>query len=32
MHELALCQSAVEIIQQPAEPHGGARVTGVWLE
>lgn len=32
MHELSLCQSAVEIIQQQAEQHGVARVTGVWLE
>ncbi|HBK8560701.1 TPA: hydrogenase maturation nickel metallochaperone HypA, partial [Salmonella enterica subsp. enterica serovar Agona] len=27
MHELSLCQSAVEIIQQQAEQHGVARVT-----
>ncbi|HAU5606234.1 hydrogenase maturation nickel metallochaperone HypA [Citrobacter koseri] len=32
MHELSLCQSAVEIIQQQAEQHGVTRVTGVWLE
>lgn len=32
MHELSLCQSAVEIIQQQAAQHGVNRVTGVWLE
>ncbi|WP_176692101.1 hydrogenase/urease maturation nickel metallochaperone HypA, partial [Enterobacter hormaechei] len=32
MHELSLCQSAVEIVQQQAEQHGVKRVTGVWLE
>lgn len=32
MHELSLCQSAVEIIQQQAEQHSVKRVTGVWLE
>lgn len=32
MHELSLCQSAVEIIQQQAEQHDVKRVTGVWLE
>ena len=32
MHELSLCQSAVEIVQQQAELHGVKRVTGVWLE
>ncbi|MTH46682.1 hydrogenase maturation nickel metallochaperone HypA [Intestinirhabdus alba] len=32
MHELSLCQSAVEIVLQQAEQHGVTRVTGVWLE
>ncbi|WP_054178747.1 hydrogenase maturation nickel metallochaperone HypA [Trabulsiella odontotermitis] len=32
MHELSLCQSAVEVIQQQAAQHHVARVTGVWLE
>ena len=31
-HELSLCQSAVEIVQQQAEQHGVKRATGVWLE
>lgn len=32
MHELSLCQSAVEIILRQAEQHDVKRVTGVWLE
>lgn len=32
MHELSLCQSAVEIIQRQAEQHDVKRVTAVWLE
>ena len=32
MHELSLCQSVVEIIEQQAQQHGVQRVTGVWLE
>ncbi|MGY5955410.1 hydrogenase maturation nickel metallochaperone HypA [Kosakonia sp. BK9b] len=32
MHELSLCQNAVEIIEQQARQHGASRVTGVWLE
>ncbi|AGN85754.1 hydrogenase maturation nickel metallochaperone HypA [Enterobacter sp. R4-368] len=32
MHELSLCQNAVEIIEQQARQNGAQRVTGVWLE
>lgn len=32
MHEMSLCQSAVEIIQRQAEQHDVKRVTAVWLE
>jgi hydrogenase nickel incorporation protein HypA/HybF len=31
MHELAIAQSLVEIIEQEALPYGGAKVTGVKL-
>ena len=32
MHELSLCLSLVELIEQQALRHGASRVTGVWLE
>ncbi|HHR5882033.1 TPA: hydrogenase maturation nickel metallochaperone HypA [Providencia alcalifaciens] len=32
MHEVSLCQSAVEIIEQQARQHQVKKVTGVWLE
>lgn len=32
MHELTLCQRAVEIIEQQAQQRGARKVTGVWLE
>ncbi|WP_413734020.1 hydrogenase maturation nickel metallochaperone HypA [Sodalis sp. RH21] len=32
MHELSLCQSALELIEQQARLHHAARVTAVWLE
>lgn len=32
MHEITLCQRALEIIEQQAAHHGARRVTGVWLE
>ena len=32
MHEITLCQRAVEIIEQQAQRLGARRVTGVWLE
>ncbi|CAG9430663.1 MULTISPECIES: hydrogenase maturation nickel metallochaperone HypA [Providencia] len=32
MHEVALCQSAFEIIEQHAKRNHARRVTGVWLE
>ncbi len=32
MHELSLCQNAVEIIEQQARQNGASKVTGVWLE
>ncbi len=31
MHELAVAQSLVEIVEQEARPYGGARVTRIWL-
>ncbi|MEH2921311.1 hydrogenase maturation nickel metallochaperone HypA [Samsonia erythrinae] len=31
MHELTLCQRAVEIISQQALQHGAKKVTAVWL-
>jgi len=32
MHELSLCQSALELIEQQAQVHHARRVTAVWLE
>ncbi len=32
MHELTLCQSAFDIIEQQAQANNVKRVTGVWLE
>ncbi len=31
MHEITLCQRALELIEQQARSHGARRVTGVWL-
>ncbi|EMH4163611.1 hydrogenase maturation nickel metallochaperone HypA [Pluralibacter gergoviae] len=31
MHEITLCQRALEIIEQQAANNGARRVTGVWL-
>ena len=32
MHEITLCQRALEIIEQQAAANGARRVTGVWLK
>ncbi|TNV21246.1 hydrogenase maturation nickel metallochaperone HypA [Buttiauxella sp. B2] len=32
MHEITLCQRALELIEAQARQHGATRVTGVWLE
>lgn len=32
MHEITLCQRALEIIEQQASANGARRVTGVWLK
>ena len=32
MHEITLCQRALEIIEQLAAQNGARRVTGVWLK
>ncbi|WP_159567650.1 hydrogenase maturation nickel metallochaperone HypA [Budvicia diplopodorum] len=32
MHEVSLCESTLEIIENQAQQHGVKRVTGVWLE
>ncbi len=32
MHEITLCQRAVELIESHARQHAARRVTGVWLE
>ncbi len=32
MHEISLCLSALELIEDQARRHGGTRITGVWLE
>ncbi len=32
MHEVALCQSTVDIIEQQAKLNAVTRVSGVWLE
>ena len=32
MHEITLCQRALELIEQQATQHGAQRVTGVWLK
>jgi hydrogenase nickel incorporation protein HypA/HybF len=32
MHEITLCQRALELIEQQARQHGARRVTGVWLK
>lgn len=32
MHEITLCQRALELIEQQAAAHGAKRVTGVWLK
>ena len=31
MHEITLCQRALELIEQQATQHGAKRVTAVWL-
>ncbi len=32
MHEVSLCQSTLEIIEQQAKQHNVHKVTGIWLE
>ncbi|ANG93925.1 hydrogenase maturation nickel metallochaperone HypA [Enterobacteriaceae bacterium 155047] len=32
MHEITLCQRAIELIEQQATQHNAKRVTGVWLK
>lgn len=32
MHEITLCQRALELIEQQATQHGAKRVTAVWLK
>ncbi|WP_213992144.1 hydrogenase maturation nickel metallochaperone HypA [Sodalis sp. dw_96] len=32
MHELTLCQNALELAEQHARRHGARRVTAVWME
>jgi len=32
MHEITLCQRALEIVEQQATQHEAKRVTGVWLK
>ena len=32
MHEMALCQSVIDIIEEEAKRHAFSRVRGVWLE
>lgn len=32
MHEITLCQRALELIEQQAKQHHAKRVTGVWLK
>jgi len=32
MHEISMCYSALELIEQQARQHGARKVTGVWLE
>jgi len=32
MHEISLCQSVIEIIEEQAAKNGAKKVTGVWLE
>lgn len=32
MHEITLCQRALELIEQQAAAHGARRVSGVWLK
>ncbi len=32
MHEITLCQRALELIEQQAAAHDARRVTGVWLK
>lgn len=32
MHEITLCQRALEIVEQQAAQNGARRVTGVWLK
>ncbi|AUP76368.1 hydrogenase maturation nickel metallochaperone HypA [Enterobacter sp. EA-1] len=32
MHEITLCQRALEVIEQQARANGARRVTGVWLK
>lgn len=32
MHEITLCQRALELIEQQAVAHGAKRITGVWLK
>jgi hydrogenase nickel incorporation protein HypA/HybF len=32
MHEITLCQRALEIVEQQAQHNGAKRVTGVWIK
>ncbi|MEX3018566.1 hydrogenase maturation nickel metallochaperone HypA [Kluyvera sp. STS39-E] len=32
MHEITLCQRALEIVEQQAQRNGAKRVTGVWIK
>lgn len=32
MHEITLCQRALEIVEQQAVQNGAKRVTGVWIK
>ena len=32
MHEITLCQRALEVIEQQAAANGARKVTGVWLK
>jgi hydrogenase nickel incorporation protein HypA/HybF len=32
MHEITLCQRALEIIEQQAKQHAARRVTEVWIK
>ncbi len=32
MHEITLCQRALELMEQQARQHHARRITGVWLK